>query len=295
VKYLKLFGAVSIWAIINGLVVKGVKADPAAIGFWMGVVGVSIALFHLSYLFFTKNENPFAGLNTKKLLLLMGLGIAAGTNNVFFYVALKHQVANAALVHYLAQPISLVLLFLFLREKLYGRHFGAMAFGFAGAAVIAWEGGRFNFDIWFIFAFLSAVFYAGEITFSTALGAGAVIACVSAFAKLGFQIVLMKVGSIALGQSLHIGHGEILKIVLAGTLLYLSFIWVFDALTDSPGQKKVPGRDFGIIGYVDRLGAVVLGILVFHEELTLSVKIGGLFILLAQALIIFGREKKLSR
>ena len=292
-KYLKLFGAVSIWAVINGLVVRGVKADPTAIGFWMGAIGVCIALLHLTYLSFAKNEKPFAELNTKKFFLLAGLGVAAGANNVFFYVALKHQVANAALVHYLAQPISLIFLFLFLGEKIFKWHIGAMVFGFAGAAVIAWENGHFNFDVWFIFAFLSAIFYAGEISFSKALGIGVVSACVSALTKLGFQMGFMKIGSVTLGQSLNVHSGEFFKIVLAGVLLYLSFVWVFDALQDSPGQKAVSGSNFGIIGYVDRLGAVLLGIMFFpDEQWKLSIVIGGMLILAAQALVIFGLDKK---
>jgi drug/metabolite transporter (DMT)-like permease len=294
VKYLKLFGAVSIWAMINGLVVKGVNADPTAIGLYMGLIGGIFAGAYLIYLNCVKGEHPFAGLDAKKLMLLVGLGVAAGANNVFFYVALKHKVANAALVHYLAQPISLIFLATFLGEKLFKRHFAAMGLGFAGAAMMAWDSGRFHVDTFFVYALLSASFFAGEITFSKALGKYGVHPHLSAFTKLSFQVAAMAIGSVVLGQSLSLGPGETKKVFAAGALLYLSFVWLFDALADSPGCKAVPGSDFGIIGYVDRLGAVAFGILVFHEALTRSVIMGGVLILLAQALVLFGREKSSS-
>lgn len=281
--YLKLFGACAIWAIINGLVVKGVRSDPTANGLWMAVVGIAI--------FMATNpmkgpSGTFSGISRKAKLLLFALGAAAGINNVFFYTALKMtDVSKVALIHYLAQPISVILLVWFLKEKLTKNHIWALATGLAGIALVAYKRGEIKLESWLTFALLSAIFYASEILFSKWLGNEKVKGTLSAFSKLFFQVIAMAIGAVLLGQSLQASRMEMLQLIAAGALLYVSFVWVFGAL------KTVPGRDFSIIGYVDRLGAVVIGILIWHEKLTLNVTLGGLLILAAQAIVLFGRNR----
>lgn len=273
--YLRIFGAVSIWAVINGYVLKGVNADPTAIGLWMALPGFLII-------------TCFFRLDLKTApMLLFALGIVAGTNNVFFYTAIKiNEVANAALVHYLAQPIAVLWLALFLKERLTKRHIAAMILGFAGLLILVWKNGGITFELWLAFALFSAFFYSWEIYFSRALGVKNVDPHTSAWFKLFFQIIAMGIGAKLLYQSVLIkGDIEIIKTLIAGVLLYISFIWVFK------GLQTVTGRDFSIIGYIDRLGAVAIGIFIFGEALTLNKIAGGGLILVAQALVLFEKKK----
>src|SRR3989344_502920 len=258
--YLRIIGAVSIWAVINGYVIKGVNASPAAIGLWMGVVGCLIC-----FIWFAINGINLKSLSSKAWWLLIGVGVFGGVYNVFFYTAIKmNKVANVALVHYLAQPISVIWLVIFLKEKLTGKFLSAMILGFLGIAVIAWNDGKLNTELWFIFAVFSAAFYSLEIVLSRALGTNNVEPMLSSFSKLLFQVISMTIGAALFGQALAVANSQILPIIIAGTLLYLSFRLIFK------GLQKVSGKNFSILGYIDRLGAVAIGVIVFKEILKIG-------------------------
>ncbi len=280
--YLRILGAVSIWAIINGLVIKGVHASPTAIGFWMGFVGALLCLV----VFIFNNFKSFRELNKSSCLLLILLGAAAGVNNVFFYVAIKmNEVANVALIHYVAQPIAVFWLVWLLKEKLTKQHIAAMVLGFIGLTVLVWKNGGITFELWLLFALFSAFFYSWEIFFSRKLGVENIDPMLSASSKLIFQMMAMSVGAVIFSQSLAVSHTSLWQLLVAGALLFVSFVWVFR------GLMTVSGRDFSIMGYVDRLGAVLIGILVFGESLTWQKLVGGGLILLAQAIVLFARTK----
>ena len=72
---------------------------------------------------------------------------------------------------------------------------------------------------------------------------------------------------------------EWLKIILAGGLLYLSFVLYFS------GVQTVPVKHSAVLGYIDRIGAIVLGAYFFKEKLTKSVWLGGALILAAGLLV----------
>ncbi len=310
--YLKLFSATSIWAFFNGYLLKSLsfhrennsQASATAFGMYTAVVGGTLSVIQFLRDYIIEKKNPFTGLTPKQIAALAGLGIFAGTNNVFQYTAIMmdkvanggnvSKVANVALVHSLAFPISIVFLVLLLKEKLRVPHVLAIAAGFLGAAIIAWKDGRVDFAPWLQYTLISAVCCSGEIFFSTYLGDGHlnVPGRISTFAKLGFQIPTMYVGSRILGQSLALNNGvAIAKVVVGGFLLYVSFVLVFTALGKRE-EGKVPGSIFSVIGYNERICTVAIGALIWHEELTRNMYIGGLLILVAEALVIIGRGKK---
>ena len=53
------------------------------------------------------------------------------------------------------------------------------------------------------------------------------------------------------------------------------------------GSQTVSDLDRGVLGYIDRIGAIVLGALIFKEKLTKNIIIGGVLILGAGLLLIF--------
>jgi len=309
--YLKLFSATGIWAFFNGYLVpslshigklerKPEQASGAAFGMITGIVGAFFAAAGFFLKSWRTGENPFAGLNRKQLAALAGLGIITGAANVCWYTALgMGHVANAALVHSLAYPLSVLPLIFFLKEKLRPLHVAAIGLGFAGVLAIAWpkNGAHFGVEAWLGFTLLSVMGLIGEIFFSTLLGEGHlnVPNRVSAFAKLLFQIPTMFLGARILGQSLAFSSSAALtKGVLGGLLLYVSFILVFGSLGREE-DGKVPGRDFGIIGYTERIGTVALGILVFGETLTKNILIGGACMLAAELLVMMGARNGKSK
>src|SRR3989344_9216719 len=139
--YLEVLGAVSIWAIINGLVIKGVKkTSGVGVGTWMSLVGVAI----FSFMFLAKN--PFVGLNQYQVTMLVLLGLTSAVNNSLFYTALKMTyVYNAALLHYFASILAILLIAFvpMFKESLLPVDIIAVLVGFMGLAIITipnWQG-----------------------------------------------------------------------------------------------------------------------------------------------------------
>lgn len=298
--YLKLFSATSIWAFFNGYLMGSLDYDrerkrdvPQATGTAFGMVTGAIGALLSLCEFACKKKNPFAGLTAKQLMALAGLGLVTGASNVFFYTALTMgQLPNVTLVHSLAFPIAAVFVAFFLKEKFHTTHVLAVIAGFAGVVTIAIKEGHVNFSAWFLFALFSSFGYGGEITFSTLLGRLNVDGKISTLTKLLFQIPIMYIGSKMLHHPLSFGNpAAILKALIGGILLYSSFKLVFSSLGHKE-EGKVPGRDFSIIGYAERFGMIAIGILWFRNSLERHIIIGGLCILLAEALVIFGRERR---
>lgn len=278
--YLEVLGAVSIWAFINGLIIKGVKETSAiAIGTWMSWVGVLI------FVVVSAGANPFVGLNKGQLITLGYLGLVAALNNTLFYTALKMTfVYNAALFHYFASVIVIFLVVFIpaFKETLLLVDIVAVVLGFVGLAIITLPNLSGGSKKWIFFAVGSAFFYSLEMAFSRLVSTHGVPAETSAFTKLLAQGLIMPLAALPLKQSVKIKNKkERNQIFIAGILLYLSFILYFS------GVQIVPVRHSAVLGYVDRIGAILLGAYFFKERLTKNVLIGGSLILGSGCLVTF--------
>lgn len=280
--YAALVCGVLIWAVINGLVVKGIQMPPAILGALMSLVGV---VLFIPWLVVKKPK-----LSSRQLKYLVFLGLAAAINNSFFYTALtiNQKGAQVCLVHYFASILAIVWVALIpvFKEKLDAGSITGVVMGAAGL-IIAAGSGWLKHETWIYLAFLSAFFYSFEIVFSRLLSdKEAVHPNVSAFTKLFFQLLLMPlVGIFLLQQKFTVGQDKIPHILAAGFLLFLSFIFVFY------GLKKVPAKHFAVIGYLDRVGAIVIFALVWGERFGWNVWLGGALILAAELPIIFSSRK----
>lgn len=276
--YLQVLGAVSIWAVINGLIIKGIKTSGVGVGTWMSFVGVLI------FVTVSGGTNPFSDLNTYQFTTLVYLGLASALNNSLFYTALKMTyVYNAALVHYFASILVIPLIFFVpqFKEALGPVDVIAIFLGFAGLVVITLPN-LSGSTRWLYFALGSALFYSLEMLFGRVVSTHGVPAETSAFVKLLAQTAIMPVVGLTLRQSVAVQEKtEWFKIILAGGLLYLSFILYFS------GIQTVPVRHSAVLGYVDRIGAIALGAYFFKEKLTKSVWWGGSLIMAAGLLVIF--------
>lgn len=277
--YLQVLAAVSIWAVINGLVVKGIKETSAiAIGTYMSWTGVVI------FLIFFQKINSFENLSNYQLIILVCLGAAAALNNALFYTALKMTfVYNAALLHYFAS-ILVILLVVFVpmfKEVITSVDVIAIIVGFIGLFIITVPNFSGSSGKWVFFALGSAVFYSFEMAFSRLVSTHGVLPETSALTKLLAQGLIMPLAAIPLRQSLKIKNGkEAVQMLGAGVLLYLSFVLYFS------GTQLVPVRHTAVLGYVDRIGAIMLGAYFFKEKLTKNIWFGGSLIIVAGLLVV---------
>lgn len=240
--YAEIFGAVLIWAIINGLVIKGVKTSGIGAGTWMSVVGIIV--FGILFLF---TGNPFSGITMPQIYNLFLLGLFCAINNSCFYTALKMtEVYNAALVHYFAAPLAVLTVMLIpaVHEVVSGTDILAVALGFAGLAVIAAPNLKGNRK-WLYLALGSAVFYSMEMVWSGIVSKGGTDPNVSAFAKLASQAAIMPLVGLFIGQSVRVKEkSEWKKLIFAGGLLFFSFVLYFG------GMVTVPVKHAAVLGYV---------------------------------------------
>ena len=281
--YLSLICGVLIWAVINGLALRGVHVPSAVLGTFMSLVGV---LLFLPWLLIKKPK--FTKIEIKLLCLL---GVAAALNNSFFYAAIKFETvkgSQAFLIHYFSSILAVLWISCIpaFKEKLDIGSILGIIMGAVGL-IIATGNDWLKHEFWMYLALLSAFFYSFEIVLSRRVSDVNIHPNVSSFAKLFFQALLMPfVGVYLLNQQFVIPEKHLfVQIIGAGFLLFLSFILVFS------GLKKVPAKHFAVIGYLDRIGAIAIFALVFGERFGWNVWLGGALVLLAEIPILISSRK----
>ncbi len=277
---LKIVCGVLIWAVINGLIIRGASQylSPTALGAAMSLVGLIPLRFVLKKI----------SIPRRHVRVLMMLGITAALNNSFFYTAIAvKNVSTIVLVHYFAASLAVLWAHWVpsLRERFSIRNVVSVALGFAGLLVMLGKD-WFAFEPWMAYALLSAFFYSWEVIYSRRAGIEAIDPSHSAFSKLSFQVILMPCVGLFLGQSLRVPISTWLPIIGAGLLLVLSFWLVFE------GLKRVSATHFSMLAYLDRLGAIAIGFFWWHEPVGMRILIGGLLILVAEIPILFLQSKK---
>lgn len=275
--YIQILGAVSIWAFFNGVLVKGIKTSGVGVGMWTGIFGA----------FFCLIGTDFNSINSAQLLGLIVLGVAAGLNNSFNYTAIKISIPVALLFHYLAP--MLVIMWYFLVPAFYQpislRSLFAAGIGVAGMIYMAKPHLREGNRKLVILGVTSAIFYSLEIVLSGYVSSELqVSANTSSLSKLLFQAMIMPIVGLGLKESVKVSDKkDKYKLILGGLLLYISFMLYF------AGSFTVSDLNRGVLGYIDRIGAIVLGAYFFKEErskITKEVWIGGALIVGASILII---------
>src|SRR3989338_2646773 len=274
--YFQVLGAATIWAFFNGVLVKWVKTSGVGVGAWTGLVGMVMmaAVFLVTGARFVLSE--------EQLIAVIFLMTAATINNACYYTAIKMAgVVNAALFHYLAPMLVMVwnLTIPTFYAPVSFPHILALLVGLAGIIYVGMPslGGS---KLWMLFGLGSAVFYSLEIVLSGyVMGDLKVPVEIATFGKLFGQAGLM---SFIANERLSVeSRNDWRKLIWGGVLLYLSFELYFE------GSKTVGDLERGILGYIDRIGAIALGAYVFKEKLTKNIVIGGTLIIGASILLFF--------
>ena len=277
--YALVLAAVSIWAVSSGILVKYITVSPFAlyaIGACFGIIYllINLAIKHkLSDLLSYPRK-------TLALMLLVGLGIAI--NNGLFFAALKSgSVANAVLSHNLA-PVLVAFIFapMLLKEKLTPRVALLAAISFVGLFILSVPGLGKSLDIALLFGALSAIFYAlhtvleKKVTQTSADPLSAVL-----FKNLVPLLIYspFAIQTIAGGVSL---RNCLLIIVWGVFVLGISFTLFFN------GIKKIPASSAAILGYGEPVGAILLALIFFHQDINQFVVMGGLLIVLSGYFIV---------
>ena len=280
--YIEVLGAVTIWAVFNGILVKGIKTSGVGVGTWTAVFG--ILAFLISFAGQSDKSSSFDP-EPFSVAMLICLGIFAALNNACYYTALKISIPNAALFHYLA-PLLVIFWassFEIFYQPITQASILAILIGLVGIVWLIGPNLKEGNKKLVMLGALSAIFYSLEIVFSGYVSQGLHIPSdVSAFTKLLFQALVMPIAGIALGDSVKVHHSrEWPKIIAGGALLYLSFVLYFS------GAETVSDLHRGVLGYIDRIGAILLGCWYFRQPITKNILIGGVLILGAGLLLIF--------
>ncbi|OGN10393.1 MAG: hypothetical protein A3J46_02145 [Candidatus Yanofskybacteria bacterium RIFCSPHIGHO2_02_FULL_41_11] len=277
--YFQVLGAATIWAFFNGVLVKWVKTSGVGVGAWTGLVGMVMmaAVFLVTGARFVLSE--------EQLIAVIFLMTAATINNACYYTAIKMAgVVNAALFHYLAPMLVMVwnLTIPTFYAPVSFPHILALLVGLAGIIYVGMPslGGS---KLWILFGLGSAVFYSLEIVLSGYVMNNLQVSSeIATFGKLFGQAVLMAVIAVIFNEKLSVEtRNDWRKLLWGGVLLYISFILYFE------GSKTVGDLERGVMGYIDRIGAIVLGAYAFEEKLTKNIVIGGTLVIGASVLLFF--------
>ncbi len=217
--------------------------------------------------------------NPKKSLYLLILAIISLANTLSYFIAFKNTtIANAVLTHYTAPVIVAFLAPLFLKEKLTIKILISIVIASAG--------------LWIMLGFSPSEFmsllFKGD---ANAIGIFSGLLSGLAYAVL---IIVIRV----LAQSFNPFVMTLFQnLIIAFILLpfveipenFSSALWAFAVMgivhsTIAPvlyfrGMKEVTANKAAIIGYLEPVCAILLGMIFLHEAVNLSIIIGGAMIL----------------
>lgn len=230
-----------------------------------------------SYFLVTKQPFPFKGLGHELPLLLFS-GMAMGINWILLFEAYKYTtVAISTLSYYFAPVIvTAVCPFLF-KEKLTGKQvlcFCMSTLGLALVIGITNLGSGGNDTIGVLFGLGAACFYAAVILLNKFIKGVAGIQ--RTFLQFLAAIAIL-IPYVAFTGGCHLetldGTGWLCLLVVGLIHTGITYCLYFSSL------KELPGQEAAILSYIDPLVAVIIGVAVLGEPLSLQQLIGGGLIL----------------
>ena len=234
-----------------------------------GLIGV--------YLLLTGAKLPVKELK-KELLILMGSGTCMAINWILLFEAYKYTTVAIATLSYYFAPVLVTAASAFLfREKLTKKNVLCFVMSTLGIVIITGItnlGGGSNNGIGIACGLGAAVLYAGCILLNKFIkGVGGIqrtfLQFLAAIAVMVPYVLLT--GDTSLGAMDTAGW-----ICLAVVGLFhtgITYCMYFTAV------EKIPGQALAILSYIDPLVAVIVGVMILGEPLTVSQIIGGSLIL----------------
>jgi len=234
-----------------------------------GLIGV--------FLLLTGRKLPVKTLK-KELLLLMCSGTCMAVNWILLFEAYKYTtVAIATLTYYFAPVLMTVGSAVLFREKLTKKNIFCFLMSTLGIVIITGiptSGGGSNNSLGILFGLGAAVLYAGCILLNKCIkGVGGIERTFLQF----LAAIAVMVPYVAFTGSITVGSldlsGWICLLIIGLIHTGITYCMYFTAV------EHIPGQTVAILSYIDPLVAVVVGVLLLGEPLTLSQIIGGSLIL----------------
>ncbi len=219
-------------------------------------------------------------------LFIFGL-LVAGSSITLFKSFLYMDAGVASTILFVYPVMVAVLMAVFLKERASWLTYGCILLALLGIALLyKGEGGKTLNTTGLILVGLSALLYAVYIV---VVGHSAVKNMSSG--KMTFWIILfgLLVFIVSTGFMTNLqpipptvkGWGNILGIAIVPTIISIVFINV--------SVKHIGATNVAILGALEPVTALLIGILVFHEAFTLRIAVGVLLILMAVMLVVSGK------
>ncbi len=216
----------------------------------------------------------------KEGIYLLLIGIAGLITNVsFFYAYQKTSISNAVFLHYIAPLIVVILSLLLFKESITGRKIATLTLSLTGIFLISRiYSGSFQLNIGDLAAILSACAYAATLLLYK-----------KALEKYPFEVtiffqmiitVLFLLPSFLMNP-MQIAPREWLILLFLGVIAQC-----FSVVLHVGAIKTLQVSTVAVLGYLEPVFAIILGILIFSEIPLLTTVVGGGLILLSSYLAI---------
>ena len=229
------------------------------------------------FLLATRQRIDFKAIG-RELPLLLFSGMAMGINWILLFEAYKYTTVSVATLSYYFAPVivTVVCPFLF-QEKLTKKQILCFLMSTLGLSLVIGItdlGGGGNDGLGILFGLGAAVFYAAVILLNKFIkGVGGIHRTFLQF--LSAIVILVPyvafTGGVTLG-GLN-GTGWLCLLIVGLVHTGITYCLYFSSL------KELPGQAAAILSYIDPLVAIVIGVLVLGEPLTIPQFIGGCLIL----------------
>ena len=238
---------------------------------------VLAALLIGGFLLATRQRIDFKAIR-RELPLLLFSGMAMGINWILLFEAYKYTTVSVATLSYYFAPVLVTLVCPFLFQETLTKKqilcFCMSTLGLALVIGITDLGGGGNDTLGILFGLGAAVFYATVILLNKFIkGVGGIHRTFLQF--LSAIVILIPyvafTGGVTLGSLTATGWVCLLIVGLVHT--GITYCLYFSSL------KELPGQTAAILSYIDPLVAIVIGVMVLGEPLTLPQLIGGSLIL----------------
>lgn len=255
----------------NGFFVRFINCSSEFIVLCRGLIG---SMFILSIMFMLKDLPDITSIkNNFKMLFISG--IALGLNWIFLFAGYKYAISITSLCNYTAPIIVVIISSFVYKEKLSIKQCLCVLFAFIGIVLLSGLlDGHINGNIHcFIYGFLAAagfvvlVFCNRKMHDIKPLDKTVIQLFISFLTVLPFVIVKS-------GFPSDIDITSILILIMMGVInTGLAYIFYFNSI------DKLPVHKVAIIGYIEPVLSILIGALVFNEQLSIFGIIGTILIL----------------
>lgn len=251
----------------------------------IGVTSAELSLYRAllaailigSFLLITGRKLPVKDLK-KELILLMCSGACMAVNWILLFEAYKYTtVAIATLSYYFAPVLVTVASSVLFREKLTRKQILCFLMSTLGIVIITGipaSGGGSNNGLGILFGLGAAVLYAGCILLNKAIkGVGGIERTFLQF----LAAIAVMIPYVALTGGVTVASmdltGWVCLLIVGLVHTGITYCMYFTAV------EHIPGQAVAILSYIDPLVAVIIGVVILGEPLTIPQLVGGAMIL----------------